>query len=45
MPWDSTERRTVTVGEAAKILGVGRNKAYEAAKRGEYQPSKSASAF
>lgn len=35
MPWDSTERRTVTVGEAAKILGVGRNKAYEAAKRGE----------
>jgi excisionase family DNA binding protein len=29
------ERRTVTVQEAATILGVGRNKAYEAARSGE----------
>jgi excisionase family DNA binding protein len=29
------ERRTVTIEEAAKILGVGRNKAYEAAHAGE----------
>jgi excisionase family DNA binding protein len=28
-------RRTVTVAEAASILGIGRNSAYEAAKRGE----------
>jgi excisionase family DNA binding protein len=29
------ERRTVTVQEAATILSVGRNKAYEAARSGE----------
>jgi excisionase family DNA binding protein len=29
------ERRTVTVKEAATILGVGLNKAYEAARSGE----------
>ena len=29
------ERKTVTVEEAATILGVGRNKAYEAARSGE----------
>jgi len=28
-------RLTLTVAEASKILGVSRNKAYEAAKRGE----------
>jgi excisionase family DNA binding protein len=28
-------RQTVTVWEAARILGVGRNKAYEAARSGE----------
>jgi excisionase family DNA binding protein len=30
-----TQRRTLSVKEAAKLLGVGRNKAYEAARRGE----------
>ena len=29
------ERKTVTVEEAATILGVGRKKAYEAARSGE----------
>jgi excisionase family DNA binding protein len=29
------QRMTVTVEEAATILGVGRNKAYEAARSGE----------
>ena len=29
------ERKTVTIEEAATILGVGRNKAYEAARSGE----------
>jgi excisionase family DNA binding protein len=29
------QRQTVTVDEAATILGVGRNKAYEAAHSGE----------
>ena len=29
------ERRTLTIPEAAKTLGIGRNQAYEAAKRGE----------
>lgn len=28
-------RETLTVGEAAKVLGIGRGSAYEAAKRGE----------
>jgi len=27
--------RTLTIEEAAKVLGIGRNNAYEAAKRGE----------
>ncbi len=29
------ERQTVTVEEAAQILGIGRNSAYEAVRRGE----------
>jgi excisionase family DNA binding protein len=29
------ERKTLTVTEAAKALGVSRNKAYEAVRRGE----------
>jgi excisionase family DNA binding protein len=29
------ERRTLTITEASEALGVSRNKAYEAAKRGE----------
>lgn len=29
------EKQTLTIDEAAKVLGVGRNKAYEAAHRGE----------
>ena len=29
------ERRTLTVTEAAEALGVSRNKAYDAARRGE----------
>ena len=28
------DRSTVTISEAAKILGIGRNQAYEAAKSG-----------
>ena len=28
-------RRTISITEAAKVLGVGRNQAYEAARRGE----------
>ena len=31
----STERKTLSVTEAAKALGICRNKAYEAARRGE----------
>ena len=30
-----SSRRTTTIVEAAKVLGVGRNQAYEAARRGE----------
>lgn len=30
-----TEKLTLTVGEAAKCLGIGRNSAYEAIARGE----------
>jgi excisionase family DNA binding protein len=30
-----TQRKTLTVPEAAKILGIGKNQAYEAARRGE----------
>ena len=29
------QRRTITVEEAAKALGIGRNSAYEAVRRGE----------
>ena len=29
------EKQTLTIDEAAKVLGVGRNKAYEAVHRGE----------
>ena len=32
---DSPQRQTITVTEAAKLLGVGRNQAYEAVRRGE----------
>jgi excisionase family DNA binding protein len=32
---DKTVRRTCTIPEAAKSLGICRNKAYEAARRGE----------
>jgi len=32
---ESPKRLTVTVPEAAKLLGVGRNGAYEAIRRGE----------
>ena len=31
----SGERQTLTVEEAAEVLGIGRNSAYEAIKRGE----------
>jgi excisionase family DNA binding protein len=31
----SNERQTLTITEASKALGVSRNKAYEAARRGE----------
>jgi excisionase family DNA binding protein len=32
---DECPRRTITIPEAAEMLGVSRNAAYEAAKRGE----------
>ena len=32
---DTKERMTYTVEEAAQLLGVGRNKGYEAVKAGE----------
>jgi excisionase family DNA binding protein len=35
MKADSPERQTLTIPEAARALGIGRNQAYEAAKRGE----------
>ena len=31
----STGRKTLTIPEAADALGIGRNSAYEAARRGE----------
>ena len=34
-PSQPVERLTVTVDEAAKILGISRNSAYEAVRRGE----------
>jgi excisionase family DNA binding protein len=33
---DGTERQTYKIEEAAKLLGIGRNQAYEAAKRGDF---------
>jgi len=30
-----TERKTLTITEAARALGIGRNAGYEAARRGE----------
>jgi excisionase family DNA binding protein len=30
-----SRRQTTTITEAAKVLGIGRNQAYEAARRGE----------
>jgi excisionase family DNA binding protein len=35
MKTDAPERMTITIREAAKLLGIGRSQAYEAAKRGE----------
>jgi excisionase family DNA binding protein len=32
---NQTERMTLTIPEAAKALGIGRNAGYEAARRGE----------
>jgi excisionase family DNA binding protein len=32
---DSSEKPTITVEEAAKLLGIGRSCAYEAARTGE----------
>lgn len=29
------ERKTITISEASKALGIGRNAGYEAARRGE----------
>ena len=29
------ERKTMTIAEASEVLGVSRNKAYEAARRGQ----------
>jgi excisionase family DNA binding protein len=31
----AVERRTLTVEEAARVLGIGRNTAYDAVRRGE----------
>ena len=33
MKADSPERQTLTVAEAARLLGIGRNTAYEAIRR------------
>jgi excisionase family DNA binding protein len=35
MTTESAECRTLTILEAAKLLGIGRGSAYEAARRGE----------
>lgn len=32
---DTIERKTYKIGEAGQLLGIGRNQAYDAAKRGE----------
>jgi excisionase family DNA binding protein len=31
----SQERKTYDIGEAGRLLGIGRNQAYEAARRGD----------
>ena len=36
MQSDETERKTYKVEEAGKLLGIGRNQAYDAAKRGDF---------
>ena len=33
---DIEARRTYKIEEAARLLGIGRNQAYEAAKRGDF---------
>ncbi len=33
---EANERKTVTVEEAARVLGIGRTLAYEAVRRGEF---------
>jgi excisionase family DNA binding protein len=33
---DTNARRTYKIEEAGKLLGIGRNQAYEAAKRGDF---------
>jgi excisionase family DNA binding protein len=33
---DRPERQTYRIGEAGRLLGIGRNQAYEAAKRGDF---------
>ena len=35
MPSKTTSRRTLSVPEAGRELGIGRNQAYEAVRRGE----------
>ena len=35
VPFRDVERLTLSIVEAAKILGIGRNSAYEAARRGQ----------
>ena len=33
---DTNERMTYNIEEAGRLLGIGRNQAYEAAKRGDF---------
>ena len=42
---EKIERKTMTVPEAAKVLGIGLSVAYEAARTGELRRSNSASVF
>jgi excisionase family DNA binding protein len=35
MKADEAERQTISIEDAARLLGIGRNNAYEAAHRGE----------